>query len=470
MTESFDQTAPDFKKARRTKDVPVDLSKLDRLPPHSTEAEQGVLGCCLLSPVESLGLCMERLDCGADAFYDLRHQAIFRQLTVMWDRSDPIDLITVQQGLKDSGQLEHVGGLAYISSLVDSVPSAANLPYYLDMLREKYRLRRLLSVCTQAIGQVHEHCGEVDALLDSVERDVMGITQKHATSTQKTLTAFVREFIDRMEIRSRGELIGLSTGFTDLDNLIGGLEDSTVAVIAARPSVGKTAFAMNIVENIALAGHSVGVFSLEMPGWQLIERIAASISKVNLRNTASWNNASLAKIADVAKRISKTKLQIDDRSGITVRDIRAKARRWKREHKIRVLVVDYLQLISPLDRTRPRQQQIGEISNGLKQLAKELEIPVVVLAQLNRELEKDKGRKPRMSDLRESGDIEQDADVIGMLYRPPAEDDEDENPNNPEHPVNLLIAKQRNGPAGVDVRLLFRKQFTRFEGISKIQA
>jgi replicative DNA helicase len=434
----------------------------DRLPPHCFESEQGLLGCILLSPNDTMPAAIERLKHGADTFYDLRHQTLYAALQAQYDRNEPIDIITLQHRLKSEGTLEGVGGLAYLSALMDVVPSAANLPYYADAILEKFKLRRLLSTCTQAIAKVHEHFGEVDVLLDEVERDIMAIAQKHASETEKTSSAFVRECLDSLQLRQSGGMRGIATGFHDLDKLTSGLENGTMVVIAARPSCGKTSLAVNIMENAMEAGLQCGLFSLEMPGRSIIERMIASQARVNTFKAQSWNERDFAKVMAQSKRISKLPLRIDDRSGLTVRDIRLKARRWKRECDVRLIVIDYMQLVSPLDRTKSRQQQVGEISQGIKQLAKELEVPIIVLAQLNREIEKEKGRKPRMSDLRESGDIEQDADMIGFLYKLATEDGEVESAEG-DTEVNLLIAKQRNGPAGQDVRLIFRKQFTRFE-------
>jgi replicative DNA helicase len=468
--------SPDFKKPRRNKAAAVDLSKLDRLPPHSTEAEQGVLGCILLSPSECLGLCVEKLKGGAESFYDLRHQTLYQHLVEMYDKKEPVDLITVQQRLKDIGQLEGVGGLSYLSGLMDAVPSAANLAYYLDIIGEKFVLRRMLRACTQVIARVHEHEGEVDELIDEVERDILRISEDREDTTTRGMKDLVRGAIDLIQSyhARAGGLTGLGTGLPDLDKLTSGLHEGEMIVIAARPSVGKTSLAMNIVEHVIINDNlPVGVFSLEMTSESLVMRMLCSMARVNGRaiRDGFLSEQDMRKLTGAATKMAKAPLHIDDSSGLSILQLRARARRMWQQHGIKLFIIDYLQLLHSSSRKAQdnRQQEIADISNGVKALAKELKVPVIVLSQLNREVEKEKGRKPRLSDLRESGSIEQDADVVGLLYRPVVEEDEEGGGQDSDSiPVNLLIAKQRNGPAGEDVRLIFRKGLTRFEPASKI--
>ena len=469
--------SPDFKKLRRQKSTAVDLSKLDRLPPHSIEAEQGVLGCILLSPSESLGICLEKLKAGSEVFYDLRHQTLFGEFIAMYDARQPIDLITVQQRLRDLNQLDGVGGLAYLSGLMDAVPSAANLAYYLDIVREKHVLRKMLQTCTGVLGRVHEHEGEVDQLLDEVERDILKISQDRETITNRGMKDLVRGAIAMIEDyhQRAGGLTGISTGFVDLDKMTSGMHEGEMIVIAARPSMGKTSLAMNIAEHIVInEGLPVGVFSLEMTSESLVMRMLCSLARVNGRSIRDGflAEADMRKLTGAAGKMAKAPLIIDDTPGLSILQLRARARRMWQQHGIKVLVIDYLQLLhsSAKKAQDNRQQEIADISNGVKALAKELKCPVIVLSQLNRELEKDKNRKPRLSDLRESGAIEQDADVVALLYKPSTDDDEDAGTERQPQdvvPVNLLIAKQRNGPTG-DVRLSFLKGFTRFESAAKI--
>jgi replicative DNA helicase len=451
---------------------------VDRLPPHSTEAEQGVLGCILLSPNDCVGECITKLKGGTEVFYDLRHQTIFDSLAEMFDKREGIDLITLQQRLKDKQLLEQVGGIAYLASLSDTVPSAANLSYYLDIVQEKFLLRKMIRVCTEVVGRVYDYEGQVDALLDEVERDVLRISESRVQTQTSTIKDLVKRAINTIEDyhQRQGTLTGIGTGFTDLDKMTTGLHGGEMIVIAARPSVGKTSLAMNIAEHVAIDQRlPVGVFSLEMTAESLVLRMLCSRSRVNLRNVREGFLAErdFPKLTGTAGKLANAPLFIDDSSGLSILQLRAKARRMFQQYGIKLFVVDYLQLLhSTARRAENRQQEIADISSGIKALAKELNVPVIVLSQLNREVEREKGRPPRLSDLRESGAIEQDADLVGLLYKPTkqGEDEESaaESADNDATPVNLLIAKQRNGPAGEDVHLTFLKPYTRFESAAKI--
>ena len=464
----------DFKKARRKKADLADASRVDRLPPHSIEAEQGVLGCVLLSPNECLNDCIEKFKSGPEVFYDLRHRSVYETLVEMWDKKKAIDLITLQQTLKDRNQLEGVGGLSYLASLPDAVPSAANLMYYVEIVREKFVLRRMISACTTVVGQAYDHQGEVDGLLDEVEKDILAISQERIENKSIAIKDLVRTAINTIEDyhQRQGMLTGLGTGFPDFDKMTSGLHEGEMIVIAARPSMGKTSLAMNIAESVALDQKlPVGVFSLEMTAESLVLRMLCSRARVNLRNIRDGFLAErdFPKLTGAAGKLANSPLFIDDTPGLSILQLRAKARRMHQQHGIKLFVIDYLQLLhSTSRRAENRQQEIADISSGVKALAKELKVPVIVLAQLNREIEKEKNRKPRMADLRESGAIEQDADLIGMLYKP-AVDDEDGGGESAQDavPVNLVIAKQRNGPTG-DVALTFLKSYTRFESAAKI--
>jgi replicative DNA helicase len=467
---------PDLKKApRRKAGFSEAAPKLDRLPPHAPEAEQGVLGCVLLSPNECVGQCVEKFKSGAEVFYDLRHQAIYETLAEMYDHREAIDLITLQQRLKDKQRLEEVGGIAYLGSLPDMVPSAANLSYYLEIVQEKFILRKLIHACTEVVGRVYEHEGEVDSLLDEVERDILRISEARIEGSTTAIKELVKKAIGIIEDyhQRQGMLTGIGTGFPDLDKLTNGLHAGEMIVIAARPSVGKTSLAMNIAEYVAIdLKLPVGVFSLEMTSESLVLRMLCSRSRVNLRNVREGFLAErdFPKLTAAAGKLANAPLFIDDSAGLSILQLRAKARRMAQQFGVKLFVVDYLQLLhSTARRAENRQQEIADISNGIKALAKELSVPVVVLSQLNREVEKEKNRKPRLSDLRESGAIEQDADLVGLLYKPSSGDDDDSGGEEQDAlPVNLLIAKQRNGPADVDVKLTFLKSFTRFESAAKV--
>jgi replicative DNA helicase len=451
--------------------------KIDRLPPHSTESEQGILGCILLSPNDCLGECIEKLKPGHLVFYDLRHQTLFQTLVQMWDEKQAIDIITLQQRLKNKGNMEGVGGLAYLSCLPDCVPSAANLQYYLDIVLEKYLLRKMVQTCTGIVGRVFDYEGEVDALLDEVERDILQIAMERTQGTTTTIKDLVNKAIGTIEAfhQNHGQLTGITTGFADFDKMTCGLQDGDMIVVAARPSMGKTSLAMNIAEHVALdLKLPVGVFSLEMTAEQLVLRMICSRARVNLRNVRDGflAESDFPKLTGVAGKLANAPLYIDDAAGLAILQLRAKARRMWQQFGIKLFVIDYLQLLhSPSRRAENRQQEIAEISGGIKALAKELRVPIVVLSQLNRELEKrGPGERPRLSDLRESGAIEQDADLVGLLYKD-LKDGEDEMDAAAREalPVKLYIAKQRNGPTG-DVDLTFLKGYTRFESAAKVSA
>jgi len=469
----------DFRR-RRSAGV-ADPTKVDRLPPHSIEAEQGVLGCVLLSPNDKLGETIGAFKAGSEVFYDLRHRTIYELLVEMYDKKDAIDLITVQQRLKDRQQLDAVGGLPYLASLPDAVPSAANLDYYQDIVREKYLLRKMIQTCTEVVGRVYEHEGEIDALLDEVEKDILHISEARVETETITIKDLVRTAIKTIEDyhQRQGALTGLGTGFIDFDKMTSGMHAGEMIVIAARPSMGKTSLAMNIAEHVAVDQRvPVGVFSLEMTADSLVLRMLCSRSRMNLRNIREGFLAErdFPKLTNAAGKLAGAPLFIDDTPALSILQLRAKARRMWQQYGVKLFVIDYLQLLhSTARRADNRQQEIADISSGIKSLAKELKVPVIVLSQLNREVEREKGRKPRMADLRESGAIEQDADLIGLLYKADPEnrkkaasdDEEDEGRQQEAIPVNLLIAKQRNGPTG-DVHLTFLKSITRFESAAKI--
>jgi len=473
----------DLKNARRRRPAPGAV--IDRLPPNSAEdrgAEQGVLGCCLISPNDCIGEVIEKLkDDGKSGplgshFYDLRNQTIWATLVEMFNAREAIDVITFQQKLKDKQLLDQIGGMAYLSHLQDVVPSAANLSYYLEILLEKFLLRKMITVCTEIVGRVHDYQGEVDQLMDEVERDVLRISESRVQQNSTDIKDLVDKGIIAIEnfFSREGQLTGISTGFADLDRMTDGMHPAEMIVIAARPSMGKTSLAMNIVEHVVLEEKlPVAVFSLEMSAESLVLRTMCSVARVNLRSIREgfMSETDFPKLTSAAGKITKAPLYIDDTAGLSILQLRAKARRLHQQHGIKLFVVDYLQLLHATGRRAQenRQQEISDISSGLKALSKELKVPVVVLSQLNRDLEKDKTRKPRLSDLRESGAIEQDADVVGLLYKPNAGDEEEEAaPENADGvPVNLLIAKQRNGPTG-DVNLTFLKSYTRFESAAKI--
>lgn len=478
------QPAPDLKQPRRQKPARSDSPRTDRIPPHSVEAERGVLGCVLLSPREGVGACFEQFTRGEDFFYDPRHQVIFAHIVELCDQQAAVDLVTLGARLQDKGVLETVGGYAYLTALMDAVPSAANLGYYLAIVREKYLLRRLIGTCTRIVGEAYEEGANVGAFLDRAEAEVLAVNHERNAATSKSINELVNKAMHRIEyfFNNRGQLSGLATGFPDLDRKTNGLQPGEMIVIAARPSMGKTSLAMNIAEHVAtVLRQPVGVFSLEMTAEALVMRLLCSLARVNHHTIreGGLEEKDFQRISEATAQLAGAPLFIDDTAGLTILQLRARARRLKERHDIKLFVIDYLQLLQSASVRRGdpnRAQEIAEISSGVKSLAKELDVPVIVLSQLNRDLERDKTRKPRLSDLRESGAIEQDADVVGLLYkanpkdpREPASGDEDEDGAAPGDavPVNLLIAKQRNGPTG-DIHLTFMKPYTRFESAANV--
>ena len=445
----------------------------DRLPPHDIQMEMGVIGCQLLDPNVCIGEVIDAFAGKPEFHYDLRHQTIQKALFKMFSEKIPVDLFTLQNELKTEQLLEQVGGLVYLSQLQD-VPSAANLPFYLEKVKEKYTLRRMIQTCSGVVGKIYDYEGDVEGLLDEVEKEVLSIAQSRETNESPNMSELVQTSIGNIEemFRREGKLGGISTGFSDLDRMTDGFHGGEMIVIAARPSMGKTSIGMQIAEHVAVELKlPVGVFSLEMSSESLTTRMMASMARVNLRNIreGSMADSDFPKLTSAAARLSSAAMYLDDTSGLSILQLRARARRMHQKHGIKLFVIDYLQLLNAAGKRSEenRQQEIADISGGIKALAKELNVPIVVLAQLNREMEKDKARKPRMADLRESGAIEQDADIVGLLYRPDGGKNEPSNEQEAAaEQINLLIAKQRNGPTG-DVCFTFLKPYTRFEAAAR---
>lgn len=430
------------------------------------EAEQGLLGSMLIAPREVMDDCAQRIS--AEAFYSPTHQTIFALLMELWDKQQPADLITLTQALRERKQLDAVGGAAHITSLIDYTPTAANWSYYLDIVREKYTLRRIIDTCTTCATRAYDDNGEVNILLDEVEREVLAINEDRVREVPNMKEHVVQaiETIEQLYER-RGAITGLPTGFAELDKMTSGLHGAEMFVIAARPSMGKTALAMNIAEHVAVvAKHPVAIFSLEMSSQQLVQRLLGSMARVNLKKIRDGflSERDFPNLTNAASKLADSNIFIDDTSGLSILELRAKARRLKQKHDIRLIVIDYLQLLrSPSRRAQDnRQLEIAEISSGLKALSKELDVPIIVLAQLNRNPEARAGGKPRLSDLRESGSIEQDADVVGLLVRAEYYAEGEEEKEETRGEAILDIVKQRNGPVD-EVKLTFLKEFTRFE-------
>jgi replicative DNA helicase len=440
---------------------------IHRTPPHSVEAEQGVLGSMLISPREIIAECVEKIN--EEYFYVPAHQTVYAVLVELWNAGQGIDLITFTQVLRDRNVLETVGGAAFITSLFTFVPTAANVTYYLEIVRDKYILRQIIAACTESVRRSFEEQDEVNNLLDEVEQKIFSVGEDRFKGQLLTMKDQVMDAIESIEklYERRGGISGISTGFTELDRMTDGLHESEMIVIAARPSMGKTALAMNITEHVALNEKlPVAVFSLEMSSQQLVQRLLCSRARVNLQKVRDGFLAErdFPSLTAAASKLAEAQIFIDDSAGLSILELRAKARRLKAQKDIKLIVVDYLQLLRSTTRRAQdnRQLEISEISAGLKGLAKELKIPIIVIAQLNRQPEARTGGKPRLSDLRESGSIEQDADLVGLLVRPEIYEEDEDARAEKAGEAELIIAKQRNGPVG-EIALTFLKEFTRFE-------
>lgn len=446
---------------------------VDRLPPHDQEAERAVLGCVLLDWQMVIPICVQKIGARQDFFYDLRHQTIYRIMVEMYDAQEAIDLVTLRSWLEFQNELESVGGLSYITKLTEAVPSAANITYYLDILSEKVGSRRLIRLCTTQVSRAYDNAAPSEDLISEAATEMLGLADAGApTDEESSVHDLLPHALDQIETwqTSQGVLTGIGTGFSDLDKMTTGLHPGEMIVIAGRPSLGKTSIAMNIADHVAAElGLAVGVFSLEMTKSSLVVRMLCSRARVNVRNIQSGflSERDMQRLTTSAARLHSSKIFINDQSGLSILGLRTRARRMKQQHGIRLLVIDYLQLMSA-DRNRndSREQEVSAISKGVKRLAKDLEIPVIALSQLNRGIEKEKERRPRMSDLRESGSLEQDADFVGILWKPAREDDD---ADADAIPVNLEVCKQRNGPTGT-VPLTFLRCFTRFESAAKVSA
>ncbi len=433
---------------------------LHKVPPQNIEAEMAVLGAMLLSQ-DAVVLAMEKIR--EDVFYRDVHRIIFNTILEMFDRAIPIDMLTLTDELKRQNQLEKIGGVNYIASLVNTVPSAAHIDHYLRIVFQKYVLRALISAAEVMIETSFNSDADANEILDLAEKHLFEISQRNIGRDFAGAKDLIKSTIQLIEkaVNTKSNVTGLSTGYHDLDKQTSGLQKADLIVIAARPSMGKTALALNIAENAALLSKvPVAIFSLEMPKEHLVQRMLCSLAKIDYSKVRSGflNRNDWPKILDAASKLSEAKIFIDDTPSISVMELRAKARRLKSSDDIGLIVVDYLQLMQVVGkRVESRQHEISEISRSLKSLARELSVPVIVLSQLNRSVESRQDHKPMLSDLRESGAIEQDADVVMLMLRHEYYD-KDVRPGE----ADVIIAKQRNGPVG-DITLRFFAEYARFE-------
>jgi replicative DNA helicase len=430
--------------------------------PSSVDAERSILGAILLdNSVCNQAVQMLR----RDEFFLESHRSIYERMLSLSDRSVLIDLITLSEELRRFGEFERVGGATYIASLIDGVPRTDNIEYYAKIVKDKARLRRLINASNQIIARCVEEEDDTRIIIDEAERMIFEIAEDTAGRGFRHISEIARRRLEEIEqMAGRPEMItGVPTGFIDLDEKTAGFQRQDLIVIAARPSMGKTALALNIATFAATSGFVIGIFSLEMSAEQLVSRVLCSEARVDAHRfrTAYLNKEEWAKLADGLRKLCDTQVYIDDTPGQGVFEMRAKARRLKAEHGLDLLVVDYMQLMSGRGRIESRQQEVAQISRDLKALARELNVPVVALSQLSRAPETRGGdHKPKLSDLRESGAIEQDADVVCFIFR--EEVYQDKGDPDTEGKAQLILAKQRNGPIG-DIELVFIKQFTRFE-------
>jgi len=432
----------------------------ERIPPQNLEAEQALLGCMLIDE-EAKIKAFESVR--KEYFYSRIHQEIFQAMMTIFERNQPCDLITLTEQLKSIGQLENIGGVEYLSQLVEMVPTAAHVEDYIRIVKDKYVLRSLIGVATSVITEASEEPEEVETLLDKAESLIFEISQHRIEKEAYPIKDLVHEAVETIERLHSGDgfVTGIPTGFRDLDNATTGLQPSDLIIIASRPSMGKTSLACNIALNVSDAGLASLIFSLEMSKEQLVQRLLCVEAKVDLHQLRKGrlSDEDRARLLMAGARLEKSKIFIDDAPALNVFELRARARRLKAKENIQLVIVDYLQLMRGRGRAENKQQEVSEISASLKALAKELRIPVIAISQLSRETEKREGKRPELSDLRESGAIEQDADLVLLLYRDEVYHPDDiENRNKAE----INIAKQRNGPTRV-ITLTFLKEFTRFE-------
>ncbi|MBM7648159.1 replicative DNA helicase [Bacillus ectoiniformans] len=437
----------------------------DRIPPQNIEAEQAVLGAVFLEP-SALTVASEILI--PEDFYRSAHQKIFSMMLKLNDHGKAVDVITVTEELAAAKELEDVGGVSYLTDLADSVPTAANIEYYARIVEEKSLLRRLIRTATHIASEGYSREDEVEGLLSEAEKSIMEVASRKNTSAFHNIKDVLVRTYDNIELlhNRKGDVTGIPTGFAELDGMTAGFQRNDLIIVAARPSVGKTAFALNIAQNVATkTEENVAIFSLEMGAEQLVMRMLCAEGNINAQNlrTGSLTDEDWRKLTMAMGSLSNSGIFIDDTPGVRIGEIRAKCRRLKQEHGLGMILIDYLQLIQGNGRSgENRQQEVSEISRSLKALARELEVPVIALSQLSRGVEQRQDKRPMMSDIRESGSIEQDADIVAFLYRDDYYDKESENKNI----IEIIIAKQRNGPVGT-VQLAFVKEYNKFVNLER---
>lgn len=441
---------------------------IDRVPPQNVEAEQSVLGAMMIER-EAISKVSEILR--PEDFYREAHRLIFSAMMELFNKNEAVDLVTVVEVLRRDEKLEGAGGIAYVSALANSVPTAANVMYHARIVEEKALLRQLINTATHVAGMGYEANEEVTVIMDKAEKMILEVANRKAGQEFASIKNIIFDVFDKVSelYSSKGGITGLPTGFKDLDKLTSGLQPSDLILIAARPSMGKTAFVLNIAQNIAIKEKkAVAFFSLEMSKEQLVQRMLCAEAPIDAQRLriGELENNDWDKLVRAADRLAAAPIFIDDTAGITVMEMRSKARRLKIEHDLQLIIIDYLQLMqgsASSSRSENRQQEISEISRSLKALARELKVPVIALSQLSRGVESRQVKKPMLSDLRESGSLEQDADIVAFIYREDYYEPETERKNI----TDIIVAKHRNGPVD-SVQLFFHKQFTKFSDLSRM--
>jgi replicative DNA helicase len=443
------------------------LEKGARVPPQALEVEKSVLGAMLLDR-EAVGIAIESID--ERIFYREAHRKIYLAMVSLFEKNEPIDVITLSDELKKRDELEDIGGTYYLTELAAMVPSSANIEYHLNIIRDKSILRQLIVTCSGIIKSAYDESDDAEKLLDTAEGEVLGISQASRQKSYEWVKQLITDTIhelERLQETSSEGITGVPSGFKDLDNYLAGFQKSDLIIVAGRPSMGKTAFALNLARNAA-ANHNipVGFFSLEMSNMQLVQRLLCAEAEIDSQRlrTGQLKKAEWDRLIRRIDKLSQSPIYIDDTPALDILKLRARARRMATEKKVGMIVVDYLQLMEAPKGIESQQQEISFISRSLKNLAKELRIPVIALSQLSRAVEMREWKRPNLADLRESGAIEQDADVVMFVYRPEVYgmenfDDKDKTPS--ENRVEIIIGKHRNGPIG-SVILSFLKHYGKF--------
>lgn len=445
--------------------MPTQLS-LEKVPPQNLDAEMAVLGSMLMDE-EAISVACESLS--PDSFYKNAHQRIFEVIRNLYNNSKAVDLITLTNELKASGFISEVGGASYLTALVNAVPTAANINHYVSIVKEKSILRTLINNATRIVSLCYESEGNIDEVVDQAEKFIFEVSNKKTEGTYLQMKDIVKDSIETIDrlYQNKAHVTGVPTGYVDLDIKTSGLQPSDLIIVAGRPSMGKSALALGIAEYAGVIEKiPLAIFSLEMSKEQLVQRMLCSHARVDAHKvrTGYLSPSDWPRLTAAAGKLSDSPIFIDDTPGISVMELRAKARRLKSHHDIKMIVLDYMQLMRGAIGSESRQQEISEISRSLKALARELNVPVIAISQLSRAVESRNDHRPQLSDLRESGAIEQDADLVLLLLR---EEYYTPTPEN-EGRAEVIIAKQRNGPVG-SLNLAFVKEYTRFENLARVE-